>query len=96
MAFTTKAITLLKLGANIDRSPLYDELTSALAAGAAANSVTALGGLPVVARAVAGAIDAYRVDPVTGPLLSAGASITVGMTATSSLLTLQLQIIPAV
>ena len=93
MAFSSTTVRLLKAAPGIDRSPLYDDLASALAANV--SSLTALGGTQAVARAAAALIDIYRGDPTTAGALSAGAGVSVAASSTTSLLTLQIQIIPA-
>lgn len=89
MAFSTATIVAHTLGPNIDRSPLYDSLKTALAAGT--SSISSLGGGDALARAVANLADFYRADRG----LSAHAVLSVGASSTTSLLTLQIQIIPA-
>lgn len=92
MAFSTTVLNVVKL--RNDPSLLYDDLTSALAANT--TSLAALGGNDALSRAVVALIDVYRKDRITGPLLSAGAVVSVHASSTSSLLTLQVQIVPAV
>lgn len=94
MAFSTTTIRLLKMAGNIDKSPLYDDLTSALAA--QTSSISSFGGAPMLARGVVALLDAYRKDPQNQGVLSAGAVVSVHASSTSSLLTIQVQIIPAV
>lgn len=89
MAFTSTTVRVLKLAPGIDKSPLYDDLASALAAGV--SSLTSLGGAQVVARAAASLADVYRASMK----LSANAVLSVAVSSTTSLLTMQIQIIPA-
>lgn len=89
MAFSTATVNMVKLGPGLDKSPLYDDLASALAANT--SSLTSLGGKEVLARAVASLCDIYR----AAQSLSANAVLSVGASSTTSLLTLQIQIIPA-
>ena len=93
MAFSTTTVGLIKFtGGNV--SGLYDDLTSALAANT--SSVSSLGGGDCLSRGVVALLDQYRKDPVAGKLLSAGAVVSVHASSTSSLLTIQVQIVPAV
>lgn len=95
MAFSTATINLVDLSRGTDPSALYDRLGTALSANAAA-ALAGLGGVHALARGVMALVDVYRKDPNTGPLLSAQAVLSVHASATSSLLTVQVQIIPAV
>lgn len=94
MAFSTTTINGIQLQPMSDKSPLLDQLTSALAVNT--SSVSVVGGGDALSRAVLALLDAYRKDPVAGPRLSAGCTVSVHASSTSSLLTIQVQVIPAV
>ena len=93
MAFTSTTIRGFKLGP-VDRTPLYDDLTSALAAGV--SSLSSLGGGDALSRAIVAFWDVYRQTPATAGTISATALLSVGASSTSALVTLQFQLVPAV
>ena len=94
MAFSNAGLTLIKMAPGVDRSPLYDDVASALAVNT--SSLTALGNTGTLARAVIALVDVYRNAPGAANIMSVGNTVSIAASSTTSLLTLQIQIIPTV
>jgi hypothetical protein len=87
MAFSTTTISGLSL--QQEKSPLLDQLTSAMAANC--SSLSVVGGVDCLSRAIGAFLDVYRKDPVASLVVSAAKSLSVEASSTASLLVLKVQ-----
>lgn len=87
MAFSTTTITGLSL--QQEKTPLLDQLTSALAVNC--SSISVVGGVDCLSRAILAFLDVYRKDPVASQVLSAGKTLSVEASSTNSLLFVKFQ-----
>ena len=94
MAFTAGSLTLGALYANQGAGEDKSALETALSAGI--TSLSAVGGNAAVANSIAAFLRAWREQsPDTQRLLSANRTVSVGVSSTTALLTVQFQIVAA-